>query len=226
MLVLALAVAIALLLPLLTGGSYTRLVMTGWRWGGLLFAGLVIQLALEYIDIPESRWHDVGFGLLVASYVLILGFCAGNVLLRGMTIVLIGVACNFLVIVVNQGMAVRIPDDWKNEAWVTETIKHHPERDDDQLMVLSDIIVLRSPFDAVLSFGDLILAVGLCDVTYWASRKTKRVPSDPNDPREPPATQSTPERVPRRARGKAQPAVDLSAYTPEGSTQASFEPAK
>jgi hypothetical protein len=222
MLVLAVAVAIALLLPLLTGGSYTRLVMTGWRWGGLLFAGLVIQLLLEYIDIPESRWHDVGFGLLVASYVLILGFCAGNVLLRGMAVVLIGVACNFLVIVLNQGMAVRIPDDWKNEAWVTETIKHHPEREDDQLMILSDIIVLRSPFDAVLSFGDLILAVGLCDVTYWASRKPKRTLTDPDAP-EPP--EPTPERAPRRSRGKAQPAIDLSAYTSETSSQASYEPA-
>ena len=40
-------------------------------------------------------------------------------------------------------------------------------------MLLSDIIVLRSPFDSVLSFGDLILAVGLCDVTYYASRKRK-----------------------------------------------------
>ena len=29
------------------------------------------------------------------------------------------------------------------------------------------------PFDAVLSFGDLILAVGLCDVAFHASRRPK-----------------------------------------------------
>jgi Family of unknown function (DUF5317) len=205
MLVLGIAVGIALVLPLLTGGSYSRLVMTGWRWGGLLFGGLVIQLLLEYLPIPESRWHDVGFGLLIASYVLILGFCAGNVLLRGMAIVLIGVACNALVIAVNQGMAVRIPDDWANEAWIESTIKHHPEGPDDRLMVLSDIIVLRSPFDAVLSFGDLILAVGLCDVTYHASRKLRRNPQQPK---------GKPDRT---------PAIDIGAYTGGHAADRSYE---
>ena len=53
-------------------------------------------------------------------------------------------------------------------------MKHHPQQPDDKLRFLSDIIVLKGPFDSVLSFGDLILAVGLCDVAYNASRKPKR----------------------------------------------------
>ena len=52
-------------------------------------------------------------------------------------------------------------------------MKHHPQQPDDKLRVLSDIIVLKEPYDTVLSFGDLILAVGLCDVAYHASRKRK-----------------------------------------------------
>lgn len=173
MLVLGIAVAIALLLPLLTGGSYTRLVMTNWRWSALLFGGLGLQLALEFLPIPESRWNDLGFSLLVASYALILAFCARNLLLRGMAIVLIGVACNTAVIVVNRGMPVDVPPDWLSKSWVEPTIKHHPQDGDDQLMFLADIIVLRSPFDSALSFGDLIIAVGLCDLTFHASRKRK-----------------------------------------------------
>jgi hypothetical protein len=173
MLVLGIAVAVALLLPLFTGGSYTRLVMTDWRWSALLFGGLGLQLALELLPIPESRWDDLGFGLLVLSYVLIIAFCARNALLRGMTIVLIGVACNTIAIVVNNGMPVEVPPDLQDESWVEPTIKHHPQSDDDQLMFLADIIVLREPLGAAISFGDLIIAVGLCDVTYHASRKRK-----------------------------------------------------
>jgi Family of unknown function (DUF5317) len=173
MLVLGIAVGVALVLPLLTGGSYTRLVMTDWRWSALLFVGLGLQLALEFLPIPESRWNDIGFGLLVASYVLILGFCARNLLLRGMAIVLIGVACNAVVITVNRGMPVEVPPDWLSKSWVEPTIKHHPKDDDDQLLFLGDIIVLRAPFDSAISFGDLIIAVGLCDVTFHASRKRK-----------------------------------------------------
>jgi Family of unknown function (DUF5317) len=112
MLVLGIAVGVALVLPLFTRGSYTRLVMTSWQWSPLLFAGLGLQLALEFLPIPKSRWDDVGFALLMASYVLIIAFCARNLLLRGMVIVLIGVSCNAFVIGLNHGMPVDIPPDF------------------------------------------------------------------------------------------------------------------
>jgi hypothetical protein len=170
-LVLAIAVVVALLIPLLTRGSYTRLLNIEWRWGGLLFGGLAIQLLLEYYTLPREHWHTWGFGLLVASYVLVLGFTARNFVLRGMGIVLIGIACNAAVIVANQGMPVKIPPDWQDETWAEPTVKHHPQQPDDKLRFLSDIIVLDDPWVTVLSFGDLILAVGLCDVAYNASRR-------------------------------------------------------
>lgn len=174
MLALGITLGAAMLIPLVTGGSYVRLVMAPWRWVPLLFLGFAIQIFLEYADIPESRWHDLGFGLLVASYVLLLGFCFGNALVKGMTVVMIGVACNAVVIAANQGMPVDVPPDWEESGWVEPTIKHHPQEDDDQLMFLADIIVLRSPFDVVISFGDLILAVGLVDMAFRASRKPRR----------------------------------------------------
>jgi hypothetical protein len=172
-LVLLIAVAVALVIPLVTRGSYTRLLGVEWHLGWLLFAGLGIQIFLEYVSIPRDRWHDIGFGLLVASYVLILGFAARNFVLRGMGIVIIGIACNALVITLNQGMPVKIPAKWQNETWAKPTVKHHIQQPDDKLRFLSDIIVLEHPFDAVLSFGDLILAVGLCDLAFNASRRPK-----------------------------------------------------
>jgi hypothetical protein len=174
MLALGIAMIAALLIPLVTFGSYKRLINTEIHWGWLLGAGLAIQLTLEFWTLPRQYWHSVGFGLLVASYVLILGFCARNLVLRGMSIVLIGIACNALVIVLNQGMPVKFPPAWRNETWAQATVKHHPRQPGEQLLFLSDIIILRDPYDVVLSFGDLIIAVGLCDVAYNASRNPRR----------------------------------------------------
>ncbi len=67
----------------------------------------------------------------------------------------------------------KIPPKWQNEEWAKSTVKHHIQQPDDKLRFLSDIIVLEHPFDTVLSFGDLILAVGLCDLAFNASRRPK-----------------------------------------------------
>jgi len=188
-LVLAIAVVVALIIPLLTRGSYVRLLNVQWYWPALLFIGLAIQIALEYVTIPKEHWHDYGFGLLVASYVLILGFACRNFVIRGMGIVIIGILCNALVIALNQGMPVKIPPQWRNEKWAQATVKHHPQQHDDKLRFLSDIIVLKDPYNVVLSFGDLIIAVGLCDVAYNASRRAKKrrtLHVDLSEPLEPP----------------------------------------
>lgn len=172
--VLAIAVVLAMLAPLLTRGSYTRLAEVRWPWAGLLALGCGIQIALDLVDLPEERMHDLGFGLLVASYVLILGWCSANLLKRGMSVVLLGVALNALVITLNQGMPVDVPPAWERDHPVEATVKHHPQEPDDRLVAIGDIIVLPPPFDTVLSFGDLILMVGLVDVTYHASRRPRR----------------------------------------------------
>ena len=174
MLVLGIAVIAALLVPLVTHGSYKRLFATEIHWGRLLAGGLAIQLVLEYASPPRRYWHNVGFGLLVASYVLTLAFAARNLVLRGMSIVLIGIACNAIVIVANQGMPVKFPPEWRDKSWAEATVKHHPQQPGEQLLVLSDIIVLKHPFDSVMSYGDLILAVGLCDLAYNTSRDPRR----------------------------------------------------
>jgi hypothetical protein len=174
MLVLGIAMLAALLIPLVTLGSYKRLINTEIHWGWLLGLGLAIQLGLEYYTMPRRYWHTLGFGLLVASYVLILAFCARNLLLRGMSIVLIGVACNALVIVLNQGMPVKFPARLRNASFALATVKHHPRQPGEKLPFLSDTIILMHPYDTVMSFGDLILTVGLCDVAYNVSRDPQR----------------------------------------------------
>jgi hypothetical protein len=208
-LVYAIAVVAALAIPLLTRGSYSRMLEVRWRWGSLLFAGVAIQVFLEFVDIPKEHWHDVGFGLLVASYVLILAFVARNLVLRGMGIVFIGIACNALVITLNQGMPVKFPAEWQNKPWATPTVKHHPQQPDEQLLFLSDIIVLKGPLESIVSFGDLILAVGLCDVAYNASRKPKpRRPKSKSKPRTP-NSRPKPKRAKKNNKSRPSGAIDL-----------------
>jgi hypothetical protein len=205
-LVYAIAVVVALAIPLLTRGSYSRMLSVRWHWASLLFAGVAIQIVLEFVSIPKEHWHDVGYGLLVASYVLLLAFVARNLVLRGMGIVFIGIACNALVITLNQGMPVKFPPEWQNKPWAKATVKHHPQQPDEQLLFLSDIIVLKGPLDSIVSFGDLILAVGLCDVAYNASRKPKR-----RTPRD-----AKPKKGKRKVRSRRSTAIDLSTYDEKG----------
>jgi hypothetical protein len=216
------AIGVALLVPLVTRGSYSRLLEKPWRWGSFLVAGLGIQLALEVLTFPKSRWHDLGFGLLVMSYVLLIAFCARNTLIRGMSVVLVGVALNALAVTVNQGMPVKVPPDWQRTDRIHESIKHHPQDDGDHLIVITDIIVLRSPFNTVLSFGDLILAVGLCDVTYHASRRTRRrrAPSRTSAPR-----RAAPRPAPVAATRPAAPALDMRRPAPPREPAAAPAPA-
>lgn len=170
-----LGVVAALLLVLATRGSLARLGRLPLRALDMLFAGLALQVLLQVVHIPQARVDDVGFGLLLASYALILTFCLGNLHVRGMTIVLLGVALNAVVIALNQGMPANGPTrrtaDGHRISRVITNVKHRPERPDDLLTPLDDRIMLPRPSHDLLSFGDLVLVAGLLDVCYWGSRR-------------------------------------------------------
>ncbi|MGH7358589.1 MAG: DUF5317 family protein, partial [Acidimicrobiia bacterium] len=102
-------------------------------------------------------------------YALILAFCILNLRVRGMTIVAIGVAMNALVIGLNQGMPVDT-----DGGTVETTAFHRAEQDDDLLPFLGEIVPLPEPFDQMVTFGDLVIAVGLVDAAYHASRRPAR----------------------------------------------------
>jgi hypothetical protein len=171
---LLLGAGIALLVPLVTRGSYRRILERDWRALELLGLGVVAQLLLDLGAVPERYWSGLGFALLLASYGLLVAFCARNLLARGMAIVLLGILANGLAIAVNHGMPVDVPRSWLADGTYTESVKHHPQRPDDRFIVLTDIIVIPGPVASVVSFGDLIIAVGLVDVAFHTSRARKR----------------------------------------------------
>ena len=165
--------AIAVLVPMVTRGSYHRLFRHHWHWVSFLAIGMTLQSIVFFIDAPADHTHQVGFGLLVTGFVLVLGFTLRNALTKGMVVVSIGIAANFLAIVVNEGMPVEVPSDWVDSGGVSTTVRHHPQSADDDLVFLSDIVILRR-IGQVISFGDLILAFGLIDVVFHASRRPRR----------------------------------------------------
>jgi hypothetical protein len=170
MLVYLIAIVVAILIVPLTGGQLRQLGRIQLRRVWMLFAGLGLQILLEVIDLPRARYDDVGLAILLASYVLIIGFGLSNLLLTGMGVITIGIAMNAFVIALNEGMPYRVPEGVKAET----TVKHRPERADDLLPELGDYIPLGSPVNASMSFGDLVIAVGLVDLTFRASRRPRR----------------------------------------------------
>lgn len=181
MLVYAIAIVVALLVVPLTGGRLRQLGRIHLRRVWLLFAGLGLQILLEVINLPKARYDDVGLAILLASYVLIIGFGLSNLLLTGMGVITVGIAMNAFVIALNQGMPYRAPVGVKAET----TVKHRPEKFDDVLPQLGDYIPLGSPVDASISFGDIVIAVGLVDLCFRATRRPRRSrsrgPASPED---------------------------------------------
>jgi hypothetical protein len=170
-------VVIAGLVVLVTFGSFEQLAKVEVKAVWLLLAGLVLQIVVTFAGIPKHLYDSVGFGVIMFSYVLILAFCFVNIGIRGIGVITIGVAMNALVIGLNQGMPTRDqPITTASGRHIRKPIeadvKHRPERSSDLLPFLSDIIWVNSPFDhEALSFGDLIIAVGICEFAYFASRR-------------------------------------------------------
>jgi hypothetical protein len=173
---IAIAGGVAIAIVLVTRGSLRRLLRLEIQSVWLLVLALGIQLALEFVDLPQDRIDDVGFGLLMASYGLLLAFCFVNLRIRAMGIVAIGVALNTLVIGLNQGMPTRdrevtTASGRTVEKPIERSVKHRPESDDDLLPFLGDQIVIPDPVDEVISVGDVVLALGIVTVCYFGSRR-------------------------------------------------------
>ena len=167
----ALAAAAGLLIGMLGGGSIRRLGERRFLWWPLLAVGVLFQL--PFLDA-------LGFGGLLASYACLLAFATANIRMAGMGLVAIGIALNIIPIAVNRGMPV------DREAIVAAKIttssglrnidldrKHHLRRPSDRLVVLSDIIPI-APLREVISFGDVVLAVGVANVLYHLVRPRLR----------------------------------------------------
>src|SRR3954469_13008906 len=166
----AIAVAAGLLVGVLLGGRLRHLGERPFRLWPFLVAGIVLQLPL--LD-------PLGFGGLLVSYACLLIFALANVHLAGMALVAVGIILNAAGITANAGMPVRrgavidarIASSTELDSLETDR-KHHLQKKSDRLTPLADIIPVR-PLHEVISFGDVVMAVGVADVLVHLLRRPK-----------------------------------------------------
>jgi hypothetical protein len=174
---LLVVLAVVLMVPL-TKGSFRRLGRLQFRALWLLLVALIVQMVLEFMDFPEERIDDVGFALLLGTYAMIFGFCWLNWRVRGMPMVVVGIALNVLVIALNQGMPtqddVKTVDGRSVQVPIPQTVKHRPETDDTKLSFLGDIWTLPGDERHPFSIGDVVIGIGILDICFEASRVPRR----------------------------------------------------
>jgi hypothetical protein len=176
---LLLTIGAAVLVVLVTRGSWRRLIHLPVQGSLLFVTGVLIQIALEIVTFTPNAIETAGYGLLMLSYVFLLAFCLANLPLRGMGVISLGIALNTLVIGLNLGMPTRpvaIENGRRVEKPIEQTVKHRPESPDDLLGFLGDKILLPPPFDTLISIGDIVIVVGVCELAYFGSHQRRRRP--------------------------------------------------
>jgi hypothetical protein len=165
-----LALLVGGVIGLCTGGRPRFVAQHQVRAWWLLLVGILLQFTAAKVDVGGAA---MGNAIVVVGYVSLLAFAAFNRSLVGMGTVAVGLAANALVIGINGGMPVRPAA--VAAARVEYGRLHHAEGPGDRLSWLGDVIPARQ-LHLVVSFGDLILAVGVADVVAHLLHRRRRAP--------------------------------------------------
>jgi hypothetical protein len=163
------ALVLGVVLGFATGGRPRNITLRPLRGVGALGGAVVLQALPALLDLSPTA----GLACVLGSYVLLVAFALANIRLIGMPVALVGLLLNVLVIGINGGMPVRgdailAIDRDRTPAQLRQIeygAKRHLEDGNDELTFLGDVVPVV-PLRQVLSFGDLILAVGLANVVF------------------------------------------------------------
>jgi hypothetical protein len=172
---IAIVGGVALVVVLVTRGSFSQLFRLPIQSIWMVLVALAIQIFLALVELPSDRFDDLGLALVMASYAFLLAFCFVNVRISMMWVIGLGIALNALVIGLNQGMPtadneVTTRSGRTIEEPIERTVKHRPESEDDLLPFLGDRLRVPDPVDEVISIGDIVIGLGIILVCYQASR--------------------------------------------------------
>ncbi len=142
------------------GGRLATLGLLRLRWQGLAILGLALQILLW----PGGSWPLI---YLYASFVILSVFAVANIRTTGVSLILIGIALNFAVIALNEGMPVsRAAVVNSGQASSLQQLvddggaKHHLAGPGDRLRFLGDVIAIR-PLEQAISLGDVFTYGGV-----------------------------------------------------------------
>lgn len=152
---------------LVTRGRFSNLGDRTFSLWPVLLLGAVIQLVAQSTAAGERS-----YALVATSFSLLALFAAANLRYAGMGVVLVGLLMNVATIAVNRGMPVSptaivasgIVDSGADVAQLDLKAKRHVMTGEDTLYWLSDIVPVRLLGGQVLSFGDLVMSVGVADL--------------------------------------------------------------
>jgi hypothetical protein len=163
------AMLIGFLVSLALGGRFRYLAGKSFRLWLLLPIGLLLQLLVTRDGAP---WP---YGLLLLSYACLIAFGIANWRFTGMWLIVLGFSLNLFCIALNHGMPVSRTalgslgfDDQHFD------VKHHLERPSDRLVILGDIIPVPEPVNEALSFGDMIMTVGVANLLFNLMQPPRR----------------------------------------------------
>lgn len=171
--ILLLALAVALLVALLRGGSLRNLADFHLEWGWLAGLALAIQIVAIYWATGDRYLYLQG-GALVVSSLLLLPVVWRNRRSPGLALIGLGLALNLTVMVANGGFMPITPEAVARighqhlivQLGGVERMRGSKgivlPREETALWVLSDIFIIPPPFPVASAFslGDVLVAVG------------------------------------------------------------------
>lgn len=171
--ILLLALAVALLVAFLRGGSLRNLADFHLEWGWLAGLALAIQIVAVYWATGDSYLYLQG-GALVVSGLLLLPMVWRNRRSPGLALIGLGLALNLAVMVANGGF-MPITSEAVARIEHQHSIVHLDgvkrmsgskgivlPREETALWALSDIFIIPPPFPVASAFslGDVLVTVG------------------------------------------------------------------
>lgn len=176
--ILAAAFLLSLAIALIRGGHLQRLAEMPLRWGWIALVAFGLQIYQIYYPEPKAEgllsFHAA---ILFLSYVLIFAVVWKNRGLPGIKLVGVGLAANFLVMLLNGGYMPITADALDRVGHSRNILGSGPgarvvgtkdivlPRESTIAWWLSDIWVVPPPFPipSVFSIGDLLIAIGM----FW-----------------------------------------------------------
>jgi signal transduction histidine kinase len=173
--------AAAIAIGLLSGGRLRGLSAVRFRWPYLALVGIALQF------LPIGGWEENA--LVALSFAALCVFALANIRQAGFALIFVGLALNFLVIGVNQGMPVshRALVESGQEDLIDELVqsggaKHHLATSQDSLRFLGDVIAIPPPVSQAASIGDLLMYAGAgWFIVAWMHRRNGRPSRRPEE---------------------------------------------